>query len=71
MTLMELSVTYDASASAIRTRILELRQLELVQTDPEAVRLLRQRIDALLPIWRDMRELRNITAHYYDRRARP
>jgi hypothetical protein len=69
MTLAEISITYASSASAIRTRILELRRQELAQTDPEAARLLRCRINALLPLWRDMRELTAWTAHYYDRRT--
>ena len=70
MTLMDLSISYADSASAIRTRILELRQLGLEQTDPEAARALRRRIDELLPLWRDMREMTRLTAHYYDRRDR-
>ena len=70
MTLLEISMSYDASAAAIRRRIVELRALELAQTDPEAARRLRSRIDDLLPIWRDMRQMRSVTAHYYDRRDR-
>ncbi len=70
MTLLEISMSYDASAAAIRRRIVELRALELAQTDPEAARRLRRRIDDLLPIWRDMRQMRSVTAHYYDRRDR-
>ena len=70
MTLLEISMSYDASAAAIRRRIVELRALELAQTDPEAAHRLRRRIDDLLPIWRDMRQMRSVTAHYYDRRDR-
>ena len=43
MTLLEISMSYDASAAAIRRRIVELRALELAQTDPEAARRLRRR----------------------------
>lgn len=67
MTLLELSVQYADSAAAIRGRIAELRAAERAQPDGEAARLLRLRIQALLPLWREMRELAALTAHYYDR----
>lgn len=67
MTLMEMSVLYADSAAAIRTRIVELRDEERVQTDEEAVRQLRRRIAELVPLWREMRELCALTANYYDR----
>lgn len=67
MTLLELSVQYADSAAAIRGRIAELRAAERAQPDDEAARLLRLRIQALLPLWREMRELAALTAHYYDR----
>ncbi|WP_295583098.1 hypothetical protein [uncultured Oscillibacter sp.] len=66
MTLFELSFTYEEGAAAIRGRIRELRRLELDQEDPAAARALRRRIDELLPLWRDMREMARRTAHYYD-----
>lgn len=67
MTLLELSVQYADSAAAIHGRIVELRAAERTQADAEAARLLRQRINTLLPLWREMRELAALTAHYYDR----
>lgn len=67
MTLMEMSALYADSAAAIRTRIVELREEENVQTDEEAVRQLRRRIAELAPLWREMRELSALTANYYDR----
>lgn len=67
MTLLELSVQYADSAAAIHSRIAELRAAERAQADAEAARLLRLRIQALLPLWREMRELAALTAHYYDR----
>lgn len=70
MTLLELSVQYADGAAAIHSRIVELRAAERVQTDAEAARLLRQRANALLPLWREARELAALTAHYYDRSYR-
>lgn len=67
MTLLELSIQYEDSAAAIRARIVELRAAMRDQADAEAVRLLRLRINALLPLWREQRELAALTAHYYDR----
>jgi len=68
MTLMELSALYTDSAVAIRTRIRLLeRELALRPADPEALRALRARIDALTPLLREMREMAFLTAHYYDR----
>ncbi|MBR5472030.1 MAG: hypothetical protein IKU81_07960 [Oscillibacter sp.] len=67
MTLMELSVQYEDSAAAIRGRIAQLRIAEQEQTDADAARALRQRIEALVPLLREARELAVLTAHYYDR----
>ena len=67
MTLLEMSVQYADSAAAIHARIVELRSAERGQTDSEEARLLRLRIKTLLPLWREMRELAALTAHYYDR----
>lgn len=67
MTLLEMSAEYTASADAIRNRIAELREAERTLTDEAYVRRLRLRIAALTPLLREMRELANLTAHYYDR----
>lgn len=67
MTLLEMSVQYADSAAAIRSRIVDLRAAERDQADAEAARLLRLRINALLPLWREQRDLAALTAHYYDR----
>ena len=67
MTLSEMSVLYADSAAAIHARIIELRDQEKLQTDAEAARRLRQRIETLAPLWREMRELSALTANYYDR----
>ena len=67
MTLLEMSLSYQNSAAALHRRIVELRLLERDQTDPEAAFRLRRRIDELMPLWREARELAALTAHYYDR----
>ena len=67
MTLLEMSVQYAENAERLRARIRELRAEERQQTDPEAARRLRQRIDVLTPILRECRELAVLTALYYDR----
>ena len=67
MTLMEMSVEYEASVTALRSRITELRETEQAQADSETARRLRLRIAALLPLLREARELAALTAHYYDR----
>ena len=67
MTLLEMSAVYADSAAAIHARIIELRDQEKLQTDAEAARRLRQRIETLAPLWREMRELSTPTANYYDR----
>jgi len=67
MTLLEMSASYQESAAAIHGRIVELRGLERAQTDPDVCFHLRRRIDELIPLWREARELAALTAHYYDR----
>ena len=67
MTLLEMSADYRDSAEAIHRRIVELRVLERAQADAEERFRLRRRIDELMPLWREARELAVLTAHYYDR----
>ena len=67
MTLLEMSASYRSSAAAIHGRIVELRGLERTEQDPDALFRLRRRIEALMPLWREARELAALTAHYYDR----
>lgn len=67
MTLLELSAQYAASAAVIHSRIAELRAAERAQADAVAAQRLRLRINTLLPLWRETRELAALTAHYYDR----
>ena len=67
MTLLEMSFAYQESAAAIHGRIVDLRVRERAQEDPEEAFRLRRRIDELMPLWREARELAALTAHYYDR----
>lgn len=67
MTLLEMSREYRESAEIIHARVVELRALERVQTDCGEACRLRRRIEELMPMWREMRELATLTGHYYDR----
>ncbi|SFP93404.1 hypothetical protein SAMN05216343_11865 [Oscillibacter sp. PC13] len=67
MTLLEMSAFYEASAGAIRGRIVQLREEARATKDEELSRVLQRRIAELTPLLREMRELATLTAHYYDR----
>lgn len=67
MTLLEMSAVYLDSAAALHDRITELRNAAKSEKDPDALFHLRCRIDALMPLWRESRELAALTAHYYER----
>ena len=67
MTLLEMSVQYAASAAALRLRIAELRAAERAAPDALTARQYKARINALLPLLQEARELAALTAHYYDR----
>ena len=67
MTLTEMSALYADSAEAIRLRITELRLAAAQAETAEAARQLRLRVEELLPLLREMRELTVLTARYYDR----
>ena len=67
MTLAQMSRDYEASAALLRTRLRQLR-LELQTTDdPEEIWHLKRRIAELTPMLTQMNELRDLTAHYYER----
>ena len=70
MTLAEMSPLYKESASALQERIHQLRCAARSQTDPQEARLLEYRILCLQPLMREMRELSQLTTHYYDRSYR-
>ena len=67
MTLYEMSFCYEESERLLAERICALRT-ELARTKREEERLqLRQRIAALQPLQREMRQLTALTRHYYER----
>ena len=67
MTMMELSQSYAESADLLRERLWVLRRKRLQTQDPEELWHLNRRIQELTPILTQMNELRELTAHYYDR----
>lgn len=67
MTLMEMSVEYTESANLIRTRIRELRAEKKVTNSPAAIQKINRRINELIPMLRECRELAELTARYYER----
>ena len=67
MTLSELSIEYAGNAAAIHGRIVELRAQEQATEDPDDLFHLRRRVEELMPLWREARELAALTTHYYDR----
>ena len=67
MTLLELSVSYRASAAALQERTALLQQ-RYQQTEDEGERLaLTDRIRVLQAMWRETRDLAVLCEHYYDR----
>ena len=69
MTLLEMSAVYADSAARLRLRITELQTAAKREADPKIVRSLNQRVEILIPLLREMRELADLTAHYYDKRC--
>ena len=67
MTLVQLSLEYEASAALLRTRLRQLRLALDAEEDPEAAWHLRRRIAELTPMLTQMNELAELTAHYYER----
>ena len=67
MTLQELSLCYQEAAVPLRRRLRELRCLLAQTSDPEEIFHLKRRIAELTPMLTQMRELADLTAHYYDR----
>lgn len=67
MTLLELSVSYEAAAVPLRKRLRELRLLIAKSDDPEEIWHLKRRIKEITPLLTEMNELAELTAHYYDR----
>lgn len=65
--LKELAVSYRQSAQQLAQRIAQLRQ-ERAQTDnPEQRRQLQVRIETLLTMYREMRDVAVVCERYYER----
>ena len=67
MTLLQMSRDYEASAALLRARLRLLRQELQKAEDPEEIWHLKRRIAELTPMLTQMNELRDLTAHYYER----
>ena len=67
MTLRELSAQYEHSAQLLRVRISELRRRKKMTQDAQELVWLERRMAALAPMLRQMNELAELTAHYYER----
>ena len=67
MTLAELSPMYREGAAVISLRLHDLRLILKAESDPDRQLQLRQRILLLQPMLRQMRELAELTEHYYER----
>ena len=67
MTLAQMSRDYEASAALLRARLRQLRQELQKAEDPEEIWHLKRRIAELTPMLTQMNELRDLTAHYYER----
>ncbi len=67
MTLTELSQCYCEAAALLRQRIRTLRAELAATTDPQEIWALKRRIHDLAPMLQQMNELRELTAHYYER----
>ena len=67
MTLEEISRYYEVSAGLLRERLMLLRQELEAARDPEQIWNLQRRISELTPLLTEMNELRDLTAHYYER----
>ena len=67
MMLAELSADYEESARLLKARISALRKALQQTHDPEEKWHLQRRIAELTPILNQMRELAELTAHYYDK----
>ena len=67
MTLEEISRYYEVSAGLLRERLMLLRQELEAARDPEQIWNLQRRISELTPLLTEMNELRELTAHYYER----
>ena len=67
MTLRELSAEYEKSAQLLRERLACLRKRKKAARDPEELFWIDRRTAVLTQMLRQMNELSELTAHYYER----
>ena len=67
MTLLEISRCYEEAAVPLRARLKQLCQALAAAEDPEDIWHIKRRIAELTPMLTQMNELKELTAHYYDR----
>lgn len=67
MTLAELSAQYAQSAALLRGRLSSLRRQKKTAREPQEIFWLDRRMAVLTQMLRQMNELTELTAHYYER----
>ena len=67
MTLLEIGAQYDEAAKALGQRIRELRAQNRATEDPDTAWPLQRRIEELIPLRKEARQLSNLCLHYYER----
>ena len=67
MTLLEIGAQYDEAAKALGQRIRELRTQHRATDDPDTAWHLQRRIEELIPLRKEARQLSNLCLHYYER----
>ena len=67
MTLLEIGAQYDEAAKALGQRIRELRAQHRAADDPDTAWRLQRRIEELIPLRKEARQLSNLCLHYYER----
>jgi len=67
MTLREMSKEYEKSAQLLRERLALLRRKKKIADDPEELFWIDRRTAVLTQMLRQMNELSELTAHYYER----
>ena len=67
MTLREMSKEYEKSAQLLRERLAYLRRRKKAARDPEEMFWIDRRAAVLTQMLRQMNEVTELTAHYYER----
>ena len=67
MTLLEIGAQYDEAAKELGQRIRELKAQHRSTNDPDTAWHLQRRIEELIPLRKEARQLSNLCLHYYER----